>query len=166
MKGKITFATAYFLSVLWVHGATQVQEKRAEFSRSTFFSVMRTGTAMAIDSELAILGSASFEGREAFWGTLLMKKASLISNPEKKLNLFKNGRKKLELAIHKDSLNAEFRFLRMMIQEHAPSILEYAGDLQRDKEYIRKNFSTLPASTQQAVLEYSRKSKIIKPADF
>ncbi len=127
---------------------------------------MRSGTAMAIDSEVVLLGSVSFDGRDAFLGTLLMKKASLISNPEKKLSLFKSGRKKLEMAIHQDSLSAEFRFLRLMIQEHAPSIVGYGGDLQRDKDYIRKEFSTLPVATQQAVVEYSRTSKFIKPEDF
>jgi hypothetical protein len=121
---------------------------------------------MAIDSEVVLLGSVSFDGRDAFLGTLLMKKASLISNPEKKLSLFKSGRKKLEMAIHQDSLSAEFRFLRLMIQEHAPSIVGYGGDLQRDKDYIRKEFSTLPVATQQAVVEYSRTSKFIKPEDF
>jgi hypothetical protein len=56
--------------------------------------------------------------------------------------------------------------MRLMIQEHAPSILGYKGNLQSDKEYIRKNFKALPFEVQQAILDYSKKSVILKPEDF
>ena len=74
---------------------------------------------------------------------------------------FKAGKVKLESAIEKDSANTEYRFLRLMIQENAPKILGYHTALEKDNLYIRKNFKTLSPVVQQAVLGYSRQSKII-----
>jgi hypothetical protein len=71
----------------------------------------------------------------------------------------------LEAAIKKDSLNAELRFLRLMIQENAPGMLGYKSDIEKDSAYIRKSFKTLPEVVQQAFLNYSKKSKVLKPAD-
>jgi hypothetical protein len=166
MEGKITVMAGVFF-VLCLIGATAfAQENKAEFSRSAFYSVMQSGTLKEVDSEILIVHSISFLGEDAFLGTLLMKKAGLVSGPEKKLSLFKSGHKKLDSAILLDSLNTEFRFMRLMIQEHAPGILGYKGDLTKDKDYIRKTFRTLPDVVQQAVLTYSKKSGILKPEDF
>ena len=95
-----------------------------------------------------------------------MKKAGLISGAGKKLNTFKDGHKKLEASLQKDSGNTEYRFLRLMIQENAPGILGYKDDLKKDSEYIRKNFKNLPQEAKNAVIDYSKNSKILRSADF
>jgi len=112
------------------------------------------------------LESSAFSEKDAFIGTLQMKIAGLLGNPEKKLSWFKAGHIKLESAISADSLNAELRFLRLMIQEHAPAILGYKKALSADRRVIRANFTRLPGTVQQAVLEYSRHSTVLKPEDF
>ena len=90
----------------------------------------------------------------------------MVTGPKKKLDLFKEGHKKLEAALNKDSSNTEFRFLRLMIQEHAPGLLGYKRELEKDRLYIKNNFKKLPPVLQDAVISYSKESKILKPGDL
>ena len=66
----------------------------------------------------------------------------------------------------KDKDNGELRFLRLMIQEHAPGILNYKDDLEKDSLYIRQSFKKLPADVQQAITDYSKTSKVLRSEDF
>jgi hypothetical protein len=93
-----------------------------------------------------------------------MKKAGLVGGPGKKLRTFKDGHKRLEAAIQKDSNNAEYRFLRVMVQENAPGILNYNKELQTDGEFVNKHFEKLPPVVQKAITDYSKRSKVLKPA--
>ena len=136
------------------------------FNRNDFYSAMASGTLKAIDEQIILLRNSTNEYKTAFEGALLMKKAGLAGGGGRKLNLFKDGHKKLEAAIKKDPDNAEFRFLRLMIQENAPGILGYKDDLKKDSAYIRQSYKKLPAEVQGAISDYSKTSKILKPADF
>jgi len=122
--------------------------------------------ADAINKQLEVIKTSSVTEKNAYEGALLMKKAGIAGGPKKKLDLFKEGHKKLEAVLQKDSSNVEFRFLRLMIQEHAPGILGYKGQLENDSQYIRENFGKLLPVVQQAVREYSKKSIFLKSADL
>ncbi len=135
------------------------------FDRKAFYRAMQSNKADEINSELKAVQSSSFKDKEAFEGALTMKKAGLAGSADKKLSLFKSGHKKLESAIKRDNDNAEYRFLRLMIQEHAPGILGYKNEMKKDSEYIRRSYKTLPEPVQQAVSEYSRQSKVLKIQD-
>ena len=135
------------------------------FDRAGFYQAMQSSNKELIDKELNQLKDLEFPNKGAYVGALSMMKASFPATPSRKLNLFKSGHKQLEAAIRQDSLNAELRFLRLMIQENAPGFLGYKSDLQKDSAYIRKSFKALPEVVQQAVLNYSKKSKILKPMD-
>ena len=142
------------------------QEAQQKFDKKIFYSAMASEDVDAINNELAIIHSNSIEGKDAFEGVLLMKKADLVGNKKEKLNLFKSGKAKLEGVIAKDSTNAEFRFFRLQIQEHAPKFLKYHDELENDRQYIRKAFKGLPADVQQVIMDYSKKSKILHSTDF
>jgi hypothetical protein len=136
------------------------------FNRNDFYSAMASGTVKTIDGQINLLKNSTKEDKAAFEGALLMKKAGLIGGGGRKLNLFKNGHRKLEEAIKKDDSNAEYRFLRLMIQEHAPGILGYKDDLKKDSAYIRQSYKKLPAEVREAISDYSKTSKILKSGDF
>ena len=68
----------------------------------------------------------------------------------------------LEEAIKRDPDNAEFRFLRLVIQEHAPGFLGYKGNIEKDCAYIRKYYKSLPDEVQQTIADYNKKSKFLK----
>lgn len=154
------------IAIFFALALTCSQACAQSFDRKDFYSVMASGDAKTIDGQINLLKNWDNKDRAAFEGALLMKKAGVVGGAGKKLNLFKDGHKKLEAAIKNDDDNAEFRFLRLMIQEHAPGILGYKDDLKKDSAYIRQSYKKLPSEVQQAIVEYSKKSKMLKPGDF
>ena len=60
-------------------------------------------------------------------------------SPFSKLSTFKKGKNNLEKAIKMDGDNTELRWLRLTIQLHAPSFLNYNDDIESDKSFIKKN---------------------------
>ena len=72
----------------------------------------------------------------------------------------------MEEAIKNDEENAEYRFLRLVIQENAPKIVKYRGNIENDTEIIRASFKKLAPVVQQAITDYSKKSTFLKPTDF
>ncbi|HCL84515.1 MAG TPA: hypothetical protein DIC22_11100 [Chitinophagaceae bacterium] len=131
-------------------------------NRPAFYKAMQEDDKILVNEQLTLLKSLPEEEGKAFLGAMLMKKSGLGGSPLSKLRLFNEGQKMLETAIKQDSANAEYRFLRLMIQEHAPGILGYKNDMEKDSEYIRKSYKTLPDDVQQAITGYSKKSKVLK----
>ncbi|MGN6438684.1 MAG: hypothetical protein ACTHMM_19230 [Agriterribacter sp.] len=134
--------------------------------RKSFYAALSSADLATINQELAVVGKGDPTVQLAFEGALMMKKAGLLKGPGKKLQEFKAGKEKLETALQADPNNTEFRFLRLMIQENAPKILGYYKDLEQDHEHLRKNFKSLSSPVQQTVLNYTKKSKILKSTDF
>jgi len=145
-----------------VQGRQQLQT----FDKLAFYNVMATGSLEDIDGELTIVGEASIPEKEAYEGALRMKKAGLLKKAADKLKSFKAGYIKLESALKKDSTNAEYHFLRLTIQEHAPKTVRYYKDLKKDKLYIQKTFKDLSPVLQKIIIDYSNNSKILRPEDF
>src|SRR3954466_4083785 len=136
------------------------------FSRRQFYSAMASADTKQVEQQIDLLKNSTIADKPAFEGALLMKKAGLVHGAGKKLNLFNGGRKKLEAAITDNNSNAEYRFLRLMIQEHAPKILGYRDDLEKDSAYIRESYKKLPAEVKEAISNYSKNSKILNADNF
>jgi hypothetical protein len=153
-------------AMLILNGFADGQQKTPEFKKASFYKILSDGKEVDLNQQLDVLKLSSFEGKEAFEGTLLMKKAGIIKGAKNKLNLFRAGHKKLEAVLQKDSLNVEFRFLRLIIQEHSPGILGYKSELDKDKNYIRENFKKLTAVVQQAVIDYSKTSRVLSLENY
>ncbi len=147
---------------LLVNLASFSQQPVLLFNKLEFYKQMENGNSLDLDKQLDILKSTALVGKEAFEGALLMKKSGLVSGAKKKLELFKKGHKLLEGEIDKDSLNTEFRFLRLMVQEHAPAILGYKKNMESDSQIIRTNYRKLPLNMQNAIKEYSKHSRVLK----
>ena len=146
--------------------ATPQKSFSLDIDRAGFYAAMKSGNLDAINSQLeSIKNDTSTEG-QAFEGALLMKKAGVVKNPFKKLSLFKQGHTLLEKALETDSNNAEFRFLRLMIQENAPGMLNYNDDIQTDSALIQSQFKKMSPELQENVIDYSRRSKVLTPANF
>jgi len=143
-----------------------VANAQQSFDRASFYDAMQSTDANVIDAQLKIVDASLLKEKSAYDGALLMRKAGLAKGGADKLSLFKSGHKKLEAAIKKNNNDAELRFLRLMIQEHAPGILGYKNDLHQDADLIKKYYKDLPEIVQQAIGNYSRQSKILKLADF
>jgi hypothetical protein len=156
---KMFFNLLFLLSVCTVQGNSQ----KTGFDKSAFYNAMASDNLQEINTQLAIISSASIAEKEAYEGALLMKKAGLVTKAKEKLSLFKAGRLKLEASIKKNSNNTEFVFLRLIIQEHAPKMVKYNTDIEKDSLQIRTNYKNLSPIVQQAIIDYSKKSKVLKP---
>ncbi len=133
------------------------------FDRAAFYKAMASDNKEAINAQLSLLQKSGITEKAAYEGALLMKKASVISRPFEKLNLFKSGHGKLEAAIAADRDNVEYRFLRLMIQEHAPKFLKYNDNLAEDAKMVQEKFDGLAAYLQQEITRYSKSSDHLKP---
>jgi len=158
---KIIFNLLLWVFTLPVHAGIQ----KTDFDKGAFYSAMASTDISTVNKQLQIIKSCSINEKEAYEGALLMRKAGLLSNIKEKLNLFKAGRSKLEAAIKKDKENAEYNFLRLIIQEHAPKMVEYRYNMENDISIIRSSFKTLAPVVQQAIQDYSKKSKVLKPIE-
>ncbi len=137
----------------------QSQEVKSEIS--DFYKAISSDNLTLIDEQLTNINNSSIPEKEAYEGTLLMKKAGLVSRPGEKLSFFKNGRTLLDNAIVKYPTNAEYRFLRLIIQENAPHFLGYYENLDEDSHFISKNVTSLSAGIKAAISEYIKKSKVL-----
>ena len=134
---------------------------QTKFEKSVFYDTMASGSLDSVNNELDFIKGAPINNKEGYEGALLIRKSGLVTPATKRLKLFKEGRIKLETAILSDNENTEFHFLRLAIEEHAPKIVKYHSDIERDKVIVQKNFKNLSASVQRAILNYCKKSKVL-----
>lgn len=131
------------------------------FNRNLYYKSFPDESLFSVDNTLKLIWDSSFREKEAYVGALLMKKAGIVGNPVDKLSLMKEGHKKLENAIALDKSNVEYRFLRLVIQEKAPSFLGYNDEIDEDSKLVREHLRSLPKEVQEAVMEYARVSKAL-----
>jgi hypothetical protein len=143
-------------------GETQPQN----FDKAEFYEVMKSGNLETINDEIEVIKGAPEKERDGYEGALLMKKAGLLKRPKQRLSFFKQGRIKLETAMLADSNNTEFHFLRLAIEEHAPKIVKYHSDIEKDKTLVLKNFKNLSPAVRHAILDYCENSKVLHKEDF
>jgi hypothetical protein len=162
MKLQVISALLFISAITTVNGDAYF----AIFNKNDYYSVMASQNIDAINNELEIVKTSTIVNKNAYEGTLLMTKAGLVKKISEKISLFKSGRQKLESCIKLDTQNVELRFLRLMVQENSPPIVNYKGDLEKDKIFIDKLFKTAPQDIQQYILDYSKRSKILNAKDF
>ncbi len=135
-----------------------------QFSRNEYYLVFEEGTLKKME-DLSLKISESKE-LEAYQGALLMKISGLQKNANLKLKTFKSGRLLLESSIHANPNNTEWRFLRFMIQENAPKIVNYRNNLEEDKSEIINNFNACDKKLQVIIKDYVQKSMLLKLDDL
>ena len=130
------------------------------------YAALQYDDTSKINLQLAALEKSSLKEKDAYTGALTMRKSGEVKGGLDKLSMFKKGRKLLEGSIKADTLNAEYRFLRLLIQENVPDFLNYHAKKEEDAGLIRSSFKKLSPQLQEAIRNYSRKSKVLKPEDF
>ena len=162
MRSKLIFVWALFMLV----GLAKVSAQSQKFDKAGFYEVMKSATLDAVNNELEAVKDAPEKEREGYEGALLMKKAGLLKRPKQRLSFFKECRIKLETAILNDGDNTEFHFLRLAIEEHAPKIVKYHSDIEKDKAVVMKNFKSLSPAVRHAILDYCENSKVLHKEEF
>jgi hypothetical protein len=131
-----------------------------------FYAAMQSNDTMKISSQISAIEKSEMKEKDAYAGALMMRMSGLVKSGMDKLKIFKQGRVKLEQCIKQDSLNVEYRFLRLMIQEHIPDFMNYHSKKTEDARIIRESYGRLQTHLQEAIKDYSLHSKILKPEDF
>jgi hypothetical protein len=153
-----------FLSVLLlINGVAWAQQ----FDKAEFYAAMKSGSLDVVNKEIeTVKSSAPEKDKEGYEGALLMRKAGLLKKAKDRLNFFKQGRIKLETALLADNGNTEFHFLRLTIEEHAPRIVKYHSDIEKDKALVVSNFKELSPPVKHAILDYCENSKVLHKEEF
>ncbi|MFP9115974.1 hypothetical protein ACLI1A_18700 [Flavobacterium sp. RHBU_3] len=76
-----------------------------------------------------------------------------------KKNLFKQGATLLEEVLKRDADNYEAHVLRLSIQENAPAITGYHGQIENDKKFIIKYYSSQKADLKAFTQGFVKISK-------
>jgi len=161
-KTKTAIAFVFLMSFAFIKPGLAQQK----FEKSAFYDVMASGDIVAIDNEINIIADAPINNKAGYEGALLIRKAGFVRPASKRLKLFKEGRIKLETALMADNENTEFHFLRLAIEENAPKIVRYHADIEKDKLIVQKNFKNLSPPVQHAILDYCKKSKVLRPDEL
>lgn len=75
---------------------------------------------------------------QAYVISLKMKHAKYKFLPWHKLKEFNTHKKQLENLITKHSKNVHLRYIRLVIQEKSPKILNYNSEIKNDKDFLVK----------------------------
>jgi hypothetical protein len=152
----------FCLLLFFFFTAVQGKSQNKSFDRAAFYNAVKNTKAEEIEAQINLVKGSSIPEKEAYMGTLLMKRSGLLTKAKDKLSMFKTGRSMLESSISKDKENTEYRFLRLIIQEHAPKIVRYRNELDEDCKQVQTNFNKLTPFLQQIIIDYCRYSKVLK----
>lgn len=78
----------------------------------------------------------------AYQGFALSTSADFAFLPTTKWTRFSRGRDMVEAAIKSSPNNPEIRYIRIMIQTHAPAIVDYRENINEDLEVFEKNIGS------------------------
>lgn len=139
----------------------------AQIDKQTYYKALSSGEEESIDKVLAKLEDQKASSKiSAYIGALTMKKAGYVKGVGGKLKTFKKGAGLLEDQIEGEPANTEYRFLRLIIQEHAPGILNYNKDIDNDKQAIVAGYHKLDAGLKGVIADYAKNSKVLRESDF
>lgn len=134
---------------------------------TTFYNALYSDSLETIESALEQLNKEKSTAIvNAYKGGLTMKKSDYLKSAAKKIETFKAGHKLLESSIKADPNNAEYRFIRLTIQENAPKILKYNKNIEEDKTLILKGYKKMSSKTRTYILDYAKQSDILTIKDF
>jgi hypothetical protein len=135
----------------------------AQLDRKAIYSALASDSKEIIQKQLdGVEDMKESSEVKAFKGALQMKAAQFQKTPKDKMNLFNAGKKLLESEIKSNDGNAEYRFLRLLIQENAPKQLKYNGNIEEDALRIVGGYSKLKEATKAAIESYAKKSASLK----
>ncbi|MFT5723412.1 MAG: hypothetical protein ACI9JN_000525 [Bacteroidia bacterium] len=113
------------------------------------------------DAEIAFIKTYGLSSQSAVLGyvcAIEMKQAEYSYNPVSKLKIFNRSKAKLDLLVGSNPTDVHLRYIRLVLQEQTPALLNYTDHIVEDKtfltnvlevtddsdfldEYIRKNTS-------------------------
>lgn len=159
---KISMKRLLILTFVLV-GLTSIMN--AALDRKSFFKSISTEDQSTLKAEREKLSKlADSDDKRAFLATIIMKESQFMPTVKGKWDKFVLGKNALEKEIKANANNAEYRFLRLLIQENAPKVVRYSGNVSQDAQFIAKNLSTINAITKKTIQDYAKKSPALTKA--
>ena len=94
-------------------------------------------------------------------GMSFMLKAKYAWLPNNKMEYFTKGKNFLESAISNDPNNVELKFMRFCVQNDTPRFLSYKMNLEKDKNFLIKTFSSMKdKDLKQKIFSYMLEKEI------
>lgn len=138
----------------------------AQLNKLKVIECLKSTSKTLVTAELSVLEKVSDNSEtRAYKGALMMKAAQFLEKPALRLEKFKAGKTLLEKEIKDQPKNVEFRFLRLMIQENAPTFLKYHSNINEDAVLIQDGYEKQSNSIKTAISNYSKISKQLKELD-
>lgn len=99
--------------------------------------------------------------RKGYQAMIWFLKAKDYFNPVNKLEAFNKGKIQLEEVLKSNPDNIELRFLRLTIQDNAPSFLGYNNNIKEDKVFLTSKLNTITddADLLSRITTYLEKNK-------
>ena len=119
-----------------------------------FNELMKQDLSIEKDLHTAYLGASE---------TLLAK---FGSSAGEKLKAFKAGKANIEQAVTNKPKSVEIRLIRLIIQNNAPTMLRYSGEMEEDKAFIIENFNSAPADVQKFVRNIGNDTNIFSSEEI
>lgn len=132
----------------------------ASIDKLSFYKAFESNSEATMQSKIETLEKSSqSDQKDAYLGALTMKKSQFEKTPKEKAELFKVGKTLLESAIDSAPKKAEYRFLRLAIQENTPKILKYNTNIEEDVKMIYDSYSSFDGTVKRVVKKYAESSK-------
>ncbi len=151
MRASLLVCLYFFLSVSAFAGSER------------FFTVLSQGSRDDVEKLILDYEAKGDTGSQAniYRGALYARMAGLVNTPVQRLEYFKRGRLLIEAEIKQNANNIEYRFIRLIIQEQAPSIVRYRDNIDEDSAMIIAAYETLDDELKREIDRYAKTSKLL-----
>lgn len=119
-------------------------------------------TEEQLNAFISLLDSVDCKNAVPYLASATMQKAQFALAPWTKYRFFLRGKKMLEKHIKKQPTDIDARYIRFLVQTHAPFFLGYRANIDSDDRYIRQNidaYGLAPAYKKQILNHLSEFNK-------
>lgn len=137
------------LFVSFISNAQDLEEIRTEYPKA-FENAEATND---LEGELAKVNSSSKSVLIAYKGAVSTVKAKFAKKKSEKMKFFKTGVSLIESTVKADPSNIEIRYIRMSVQENSPKFLGYHKNIEEDKGFILKNYTSVSSIELKQIIK-------------
>lgn len=147
--------------------ATKAQETLPSVRRLYALAGNSKDSLLALKNLLSNVNAQAKPVFMCYNGATEVVSAKYSYNPFKKYQLFDHGKELVEVAIAKDSVDLEMRFLRFTLQTKLPGFLGYNKNITDDKLVILSGFKAVSDTTlKHLVINFFTSSGCCTPKDI
>ena len=148
---KYFFPILLFVSIL--SNAQDLKEIRSQYPSAVKSAEITAKLEEKLTDKVVLL---------AYKGAVSTLKAKFAKTKKEKKEYFKEGTSWIESAIRAEPSSIEIRYIRMSVQENSPKFLGYHKNLEEDKAFVLKNYSSISSTELKNVI----KDFVLKSENF